>query len=253
MGKEQENNLQARRVTYITNQLMQGKTLTVKGLHEHFVKEYSTLTTRTIQRDLRLIQEIIPTLEDSKKGRQNLWKIPRRFLTNKGSYLSANELLSIYFLKAYLKLFKGTIIEEQVNILTEKIEKMAPDDIISNDVLFNDKNIGYFDYSDFDPLIRKVIRLIREKKVVRVEYEHYETNSTKEMEVVFEMFFTNSEMLYVIVYNIKHEAYIVLSLQRIVEIQETENKLPDKPEFNYNEWAKGRFGVYWGEQVEVEI
>jgi predicted DNA-binding transcriptional regulator YafY len=249
-----ENNLQARRVIYITNQLLLGKKLTVNELHEHFVKEYPVLTKRTLQRDMKLIAEIIPILEEQRHGREFVWKIPRNLLYGTTSnYLNTSELLSLYFLKAYLKLFKGTVIEEQANLLTQKIEELAPEEIIPHDILFGDKNFGFYDYSGYDPTIRKIIRLIRQKKLSDIEYQNHPTHNYHSIQAVFQMIFTFSEMLYAIIYVPKHNSHIALSIQNINEIQEKEDVIRDLPEFNFNEWSKERFGVFWGEPVDVEI
>lgn len=249
-----ENNLQARRVIHITNQLLLGKKLTVNELHEYFKEEYPLLTKRTLQRDFRLIQEIIPILEDNRKGKTIEWQIPRKYLYQASSiYLTSNEILSLYFLKAYLKLFKGTVIEEQAVLLTQKLEELAPDDVISEEILFNDKNIGFFDYSDYDPIIRQIIRLIREKREVVVEYQNQNTKKTNKMQIVFQMLFTYSELLYAVVYVPKHESHIALSIQNIIEIAETDKLSKDYPVFNFADWSKDRFGVFWGEPVDVEL
>lgn len=249
-----ENNLQARRVIYITDQLLSGKKLTVNSLHEHFTREYPTLTKRTLQRDMVLIGEILPLLESEKKGREYVWFYPKSALTGSPkSYLTINEILSLYFLKAYLKLFTGTMIQEHADILIEKIEEMAPDDIIPKESFFGDKNIGFYDYSHYDPTIRKIIRLIREKKLADIEYINHTTNSNNIIQGVFLMIFTYSEMLYVVLYNPKYDSHLALSIHNIIEINEHNEEFKNLPEFDFNSWSKERFGVFWGEPVKVEI
>lgn len=249
-----ENNLQARRVIYIVNRLFMGQQLTVNALHKHFVREYPELTKRTLQRDMKLIQEIIPFLEDNRQGREINWKIPRKLIFGaRSKYLSTSEILSLYFLKTYLRLFKGTVIEEQVDILTKKIEEMAPDDIVPAETIFADKNFGFYDYSNYDPIIRKIIRLIQQKQLVDIEYINHSQNTEKTLEAVFQMIFTYSEMLYTVIYIPKYDSHVALSIQNITDIQETGKKLTNLPKFNFNEWSKERFGVFWGDLSEVEI
>lgn len=249
-----ENNLQARRVIYIVNRLFMGQQLTVNELHKHFVKEYPELTKRTLQRDMKLIQEIIPFLEDNRHGREINWKIPRKLIFGaRSKYLSTSEILSLYFLKTYLRLFKGTVIEEQVDILTKKIEEMAPEDIVPAETIFADKNFGFYDYSNYDPIIRKIIRLIQQKQLVDIEYINHSQNIEKTLEAVFQMIFTYSEMLYTVIYIPKYDSHVALSIQNITYIQETDKKLSKTPKFNFNEWSKERFGVFWGEPSDIEI
>lgn len=251
-----ENKLQTRRIIYILTQLFHGKKITVNSLYNELIKENPTLTRRTIQRDLIIIQQELPFLEDDRTRREVVWYIPTRHLSiSKFGFIETNEILSLYFLKAYLKLFEGTIIEEQVMGLSRKIEELAPEDIIPQENFFGDKNIGYFDYSKYDPQIRQIIRCVQQKQLLDVEYQPIHSHEPHKIQVIFRMLFTYSEMLYVIAYVPKHNSNIALTIQNIIEIYEHDQQFKALPKFDFYEWSKDRFGVFWGdaENVEIEI
>jgi len=245
---------QIHRIVYLLRKFQTGTKFTTKEILDELPSEFSDVSLRTIQRDLVLLQECEPSLTFSKQGKVVTWEIPR--IARRPSNLiklSANELLSFHVLKAHLKTFHGTMIEEEVNQLTKKLEEIAPQEVYSDESLYWDQNIGHFDYTNFDPIIRKVINFTAHKTWVTVEYNPKNMGEIHKFTGLFRKLFTYTGYLYVVAYIPKHESHIALAIQNIEHITPYEEFRHKIPEFDFNDWTKNRFGVFYGEIRNVEL
>lgn len=242
------------RVIYLLKKFQNGGRFTSKELLDELPDELSGVSLRTIQRDIVALQNCEPNLTSIKSGKEVIWEIPRKFrsaarLVN----LSANELLSFYVLKAHLKTFSGTMIEEEVNHLTQKLEEFAPSEVYSDESLYWDQNIGQFNYQNFDPIIRRVLTYTAKHKWVDISYNPSQKGEVHKHTVMFRKLFTYAGYLYVVAYLPKHDSHIALTIQNIEEVEENNSFTHKIPEFDFRDWQKNRFGVFYGEIRLVEL
>jgi hypothetical protein len=144
---------------------------------------------------------------------------------------SSNELLSFYLLKAHLKTFKGTDIDENVKDLVRKLEKIAPGNPFSSDSLFWDQNVGQYDYSQHNDILRKVIDHINKKEYVWVKYRSVPHKDPKIFMALLEKIFTYRGALYIAYYVPKYKKHRSLKLESILEIKIADNPPTTIPEF----------------------
>ncbi len=245
---------QGRRLVFMLKEFMNGKKYTTSEMQRAVSKKFGDNDIRTVQRDLKVLQDEMAVLEAVRSGRETIWRIPRSARTAQNVLrLGYNELLSFHVLKAHLKTFSGTVIEEEVRHLSDKLERYAPEDVFSEESLYWDQNIGQFDYTQYDPIIRRAITFIAEKKWVRVEYNPSARGQIKQHNVMLRSLFTYAGSLYAVAYLPKKDAHIALALQNVESIEpllDFDAKLPD---FDFRKWTKGRFGVFWGNPRKVKL
>lgn len=247
---------QQKRLIYIYNRLLEGNSYTVNELMDlaaSGLDDYG-VSKRTLQRDMRLLGEIDPNIIYSKDGAEFTWKYQRigRSISPNVS-LSSNEVLSLHILKAHLKNIKGTSLQEEIDMLYRRLDLIAPADVVNTDSLFLDKNIGQYDYSGKENLIKKVIKYITAGQWLDIQYKSLRKGTEKIIQVLLRTIFTYQGNLYVIGYIPKHKEHAPFVLQNITKMEPTDFKLAKVPDFNYEEWAKNRFGVFHSEPVNVKL
>lgn len=248
-----EKGQQARRLVYMLKKFQAGHKYTAKEMQELIEENFGAISLKSIQRDLNLLQECEPTLENIKQDGRIVWRIPKGFRSTPPIRVTANEALSYYILKAHLRAFKGTIIESYIDELYEKIQELAPGEPFSKDSLIWDQNYGQFDYSEHDEIIQQVIYFINNKKWAHVRYKRGISRKYNNFICIFEKMFTYSGSLYVSVYVPYHGNHIALKIERIIFIEESESQDYKHCEFDFNKFKKDRFGVYYGDKKQVEL
>lgn len=245
---------QPHRMIYMYKKFLDGETLTSGQLQDMISEEIEIVSIRTIQRDLRLLQKIEPSLVGISKGKEIYWSIPRDYKFPKQIFrFESNELLAFHFLKAHLKTFRGTVIEKDVEKLSKKIEKYAPQEVILDETLYWDQNVGYYDYSKINEILEKAIHATASKKWYVISYTAPKTLTSKEIIVRFETIFSYLGVLYVVAYIPKHKIHVSLSIHNISKIEEKKNFFDAAPPFNFREWSSYRFGVFSGEINTVKL
>lgn len=248
---------QVKRIFYIYRKLQSGAKLSTKDIYDDIHDKFNDVSLRSIQRDMILLKDVEPLLESEKSGTEIKYKISKSASRKANVELYSKQIISFYFLKAHLSAFKNTIIEEDVNILSEKLEFYARGEIFDKFELYWDKNPGYYDYTQFDPQIRRVIDAIVSKEWVDVTYESQPESERSIICRLIKMFTYNGS-LYAVAYIKHHNSFIALAIQNIYQV----NKLyrPPKdllyhkvPEFDMDEFSKYRFGVFWGEPYDIKL
>ncbi|MGQ9819114.1 MAG: helix-turn-helix transcriptional regulator [Candidatus Kapaibacteriales bacterium] len=247
---------QAHRILFIYRKLLEGEEIVSSQLQDLISEEIEIVSIRTIQRDLRLLQKLDPSIVCRARGKELIWYIPKEFRIPKQIVrFSANEVLAFYFLKAHLKTFKGTVIEEEVEKLINKIEQIAPKEAVLDETIYWDQNIGYYDYSKMNEILEKVVQTTTKKLWVKVTYSTPKNIQQQNKEIIarFETIFSYLGLLYVVAYIPKHKVHVSLAIHNISAIEELTNYLDVAPAFSFREWSKYRFGVFSGEISNVKL
>lgn len=243
---------QVQRLFYMYKKFHSGQKYTTAELLDVVRQEFGNISLRTIQRDMLILQECEPAFTSKKVGKEYVWYIPREARNmNAIVKLDSNELLSFYILKAHLKTFSGTVIQEDVERLANKIEKIAPFDVFDEQSMYWDQNIGQFDYTQFDPIIRKLIKSITEQIWIQVSYDSLSKGSEKEIIIMPRRMFSYAGSLYVVAYVPKHSSHVAMAIQNFSSINYMDKYKAELPNFDFLEWTKYRFGVFWGEPKKV--
>ncbi|MEJ5245348.1 MAG: WYL domain-containing protein [Bacteroidota bacterium] len=245
---------QAQRIVFLLKKLQMGNKYTTSEAYEMICKEFGPHSLRTVQRDMLLLQKCEPTVNATRVGKEHLWFIPKEIRKAEAMMrIDNNEILSFYILKAHLKTFSGTVIEDDINRLVDKLEKFAPEEIYAPESLFWDQNIGYFDYSKYNDKLIDIIDAIVYKKWINIDYNTSSKGIINKILLNLRCLFTYSGALYAVAYVPKHDSHIALALHNIVKMEEVQNYKKKLPEFSFKEWTKNRFGVFYGEPKRIVL
>lgn len=240
------------RILFIIKKLQDNTQLSTKKLQEKVSEEFGDVSLRTIQRDLREMRKVDMNIIRIKEDNIVYYKYDNNFKYT-GFEVVDNELLSFYILKAHLKSFRGTQIEDAVEELSEKLEGLAKGDVFDTKSLFWDKNIGYYDYTQFDPIIKRCIISIVRSEMVVIRYESHNLKKKNDIKVLIRTLFTYNGALYAAAYVPKHENHISLAIQNMESIELTNTKLLNAPKFDFDKFKYNRFGVFEGETKKIAL
>jgi predicted DNA-binding transcriptional regulator YafY len=248
---------QVKRIIKMLELFSMGRKLTAAQLFAYFDQEYSL---RTLQRDLLTIQEAgIPLEMEREKGKENIWSFPPEYRRMIMPQIERNELLTMHILKAFLKSFRQTTIESDLDNLLNKIEEIAPGEIYMElgeiDDLVWDQDVGHYNYDQTDGILNQAIDLIVAKKWATVTYRSSGQHEQKTYDIFPSRIFQYKGVLYLAAYHPWFDQYFALTLHRIIKIISAEKDERPVPDFDLADFRRNRFGVFAGEteQVELEI
>lgn len=243
------------RIIRILELLSMGRNLTSSELNRIFDEK---VTLRTIQRDMITIQQAgIPLICEKNHKKENVWSFPRDYRRMILPSIQKGELMSLYILKAYLKEFRGTKIEDNLASVIDKLEDMAPGevylDLDTADGFVWDQDYGAYDYSQLDDLINQVINAIVKKRWVRISYQSTDENTAKTYPIFPYRLFSYHGSIYLAAYTPQHQNTISLVLQRIKFLTIAENIIDTAPPFNLEKFRDSRFGVFSGPVEKISL
>lgn len=249
------------RILFILDNLSHRETVTTGEMIAKFRNEEIEVSERNVQRDLEFLGKM-KKLEKVGQNydRGNIWLYKKDIQELPHVHIPENELLSFYILKAHLQHFKGTVIEEGINELFKKLEDIVPGDIFNSESMFWDKNFGKYNYYQDDSTLRRAIKYISRNLWVEVDYYNAHKDNTSTFICYPRTMFEYSGSLYLVVYLPKpanyHIVLLIQNIERICELKEEkseEMRRIEIPDFDFNEWSKNRFGVFWGDAHDVKL
>ena len=254
-----KNPRQINRIIKILELFSNGRRLSIKEIHSYFGE---TVSMRSIHRDIQAIQEAgIPLKYKKNEHNEHSWFFPSSYKNMVSPVVHGNELLSIYILKSYLKLFVNTFIDKEINSLQDKIEELAPGDLYmefepisrQKDALFWDQSFGDYDYSESSSILTDITSLMVKKKWVALTYQSLSDNKLRHYDIYLHRLFAFNGVLYVAVYFPKYGDFLALAVHQIKSVKEAGRQDYRTPEFNIAAFKHNRFGVYSGPLEKVEL
>lgn len=250
---EEEKNNQSKRILSIYRLFLSHRKLTSKEVFERISNNYEDVSTRSIQRDLRILAEE-GFINLYKKGRYSYWLINKTNAIRTGSFnIKESEMLSFYILKSYLNTFKGTTIEGDIKDLSDKLESLAPGEVVMEEQFYGDQNSGYYDYSNKHYFLSQCIKHIREKNWIEITYEKQTKDETKFYDIFPQFLYTYSGTIYLLAYNRKRSRDTTFIIQNIRSIKKIWDETRSIPDFDYQEFRSQRFAVFDGEVHKVRL
>lgn len=248
---------QIHRLIRILQILSSGRKITTRELRHRFDDAVSL---RTLQRDLLALSEAgIPLISEKTKANENAWFLISRFRSFIPLPLETNEYLAAHILKANLKVFEKTPFEKEIKSLLKKIDQIVPEDVFLETEsdgaknLFENYSAGLFDYSPHGQTINNLISAIVRRTECLVTYYNPNEQKDKTFHIEPEKMVHYNGGLYVIVYLRYYKSFIMLAIQRIRKLELLDKSFPRDHPFSENEYWKGKFGLFPGEQVEVKL
>ena len=249
-----DDSKQAKRIVFMLKKLQNGDKLTAIDFKDMIHDEFGPVSLRTVQRDLKVLEECETAVDVLPEGKSLRYYIPRTMRRGVAMRIESNDLLSFHILKAHLKTFKGTMIEEHTKHLSDQLDEYFPYNIFEKESLYWNKNIGQFDYTDYYKTIRQVIHNASKGEWVEIIYSALDNpDQPIILKGILDSIFTYYGYLYVAAYVTKHKKYIALAIHRIDKIQRIDKQNVKVPKFNFTEFASSRFGVFEAEPTKVML
>jgi predicted DNA-binding transcriptional regulator YafY len=225
-----------------------------KEIQEILSEEFPSVSDRTMQRDLKLLEEE-NYIEKIGSGPATKWRfIKPTFDADKTPpTIKTDELLSFYMLKGYLNAFQGTQIEKEINSLANKLEILAPGSPYFEEVFYWDQNFGKYDYTKKYTAINQLIKNICDKSWIKIAYSRNSEAPAKEYLIFPEGLYYYSGSIYLAAYYADMKKVYNFVVQNIISITAVEDCPFIAPPFDLKSFSEGKFGVFDGDLVSITL
>ncbi len=251
------NQSQILRLIRILQILSTGRKVTTKQLRERFDYQISI---RTVQRDLLTLTDAgVPLVCNKLSANENVWFLESRFRSFIPQPVTKNEYLAAYVLRSNLKVFHNTQFDSEIQTLIKKIDQLVPDNVFLEmnhkfaQGLFENYSAGEFDYSPYSQIIDSLVNATTNQNICRIIYSGLDSTKPKSYDIEPEKLVYYNGGLYIIALMRFYRRFILLSVQRIRELEIKEKKFVKDIHFNSQEFWKGRFGLFPGERRKVVL
>ncbi|BFN38321.1 helix-turn-helix transcriptional regulator [Fidelibacter multiformis] len=246
---------QKKRLIRILELLSSGKAVSAAVLKKEFG---DSVTVRTLQRDLQDIADILPLDNRTVRGREQEFVLPRYYRGMILPVIHQNEMLAFHYLKSFIKTLKTSAIAKDIEALEKKLETLVPGDVIlpstcTDEELVYDQNKGYFDYSDYDHILNRVIQAIGDKAWIDMDYFPVDADKSRTLTIFPHRIYTYRGSLYMLATVYHYEKPVSFLVHYIKAISKSEKKTGTRPSFSPEDFTVSRFGVFSGEPEHVKI
>lgn len=244
-----------RRTVRILSMLSSGNAFTTAEIAERVseLEDDKVVTIRQIQRDLRTMTEAGVPLTEVRDGRSNRWCMPSGTRLLQPLTVNSGELLSLHILKGALASFKGTRVEQDVERLTRKLEKLAPGTVFMKEDLVSEVSPGRYATAVSDAVLVDIVAAIVDPHWDRVTYRSIHASTVKTFVVSFCRLINHAGRLYVAAWHPIHNRYITLAADRIDHVERASDVNDPIHAFNEKKYRSGRFGVYDGDVTPIKL
>lgn len=223
---------------------------------------------RSVYRQIALIQELGFPLYDDKvpMEKRKKWKLMDGYLKRLPNIkvpnveLSLSEVVALYLLKAEGKVYKGTEIERAIDSALSKIGLFASNDLADklNKIksCFASSSKLVKDYSGKEEIIECLTEAMLQNKTCIVRYLPFTDNvdgKVYEYEIDPLSFFEHNGGLYIFV-RMKDSSLIrMLAVERVQELEATNDTFEYPKEFDPEELLAPAFGIVYDDPIEARI
>jgi len=248
---------QLQRSIRIMQRLLTHRETTVNELYELFERAEAK---RTLQRTLLHIQSSnVPLRIRNGAHGEHYYSLPQAF-----SYipvtLSADEVMAAMLLSQFSDLFKGTRIGRDIEGVLEKMEQLCPPDAVRITSSFGTykevlrvQQPGRVDISSRDEIMRNILEAIVKGNEYKVTYNNVYKKKKSEFLIHPYTLLFHAGSIYLIGYSPKHENWMRLAVQRIMEFEFTGQRFERQQDFNVEQLLYDAFGIWSEPPVDIKI
>ena len=212
---------------------------------------------RTVYRDLEALQAAgFPVYTDRVEGR-NRWSLLDTAKHNIPIPFSLPELMALYFSRGMMKVLKDTIFYDSLESLFDKIKTTLPTEYleylgqIENSLEVSAK--PYKKYSRILETIEKISEAAINKKQIEIAYYTMSRKSQTRRKIApYKIWFFDGTFYLIANCGLREDVRI-FALDRIKELEITDEPFETPEDFNIDEFMRSSFGVFHGEPVQVRI
>jgi predicted DNA-binding transcriptional regulator YafY len=212
---------------------------------------------RTIWRDLAAIQHAGFPLYSEKDGHQSRWAFVEGYRFHLPVPFTVTELMSLYFYRDILRIFKDTVFYEALDELFRKVKATLPPDSLTYlrriEQTFHIGFKPFKDYSSFREIIQQINKAVLNGRVIEMRY--YSLSSKRETTRKvdpFKMWFFNGT-LYLIGWCHVHDEIRMFILDRVKLVHVTNERFIPPDDFDLDEYMRDAFSVIRTDPEKVVI
>ncbi|MEJ2285095.1 MAG: WYL domain-containing protein [Desulfobacterales bacterium] len=212
---------------------------------------------RTVYRDLEALQAAgFPVYTDRVEGR-NRWSLLDTAKHSIPIPFSLPELMALYFSRGMMKVLKDTVFYDSLESLFDKIKTTLPAEYLQYlGQIENSLEVSAKPYKNYGRILETIDKIsdaaINKKQIEIAYYTMSRKSQTRRKIAPYKIWFFDGTF-YLIANCGLREDIRIFALDRIKELEITDEPFETPEDFNIDEFMRSSFGVFHGEPVRVRI
>ncbi len=211
---------------------------------------------RAIYRDLEVLQKLPVPLYSDKNGKESYWKIDPDYRTKLSVPFTLSEVLSLYLAQDSIRSLDGTVFDDSLQSLFEKVWALLPKPLFKQMVGLRSSFVSGIpaqkNYGDFREFIKVIQEAIEGRKVLQLVY-HPRDQLPAERKVNPYAVHLRNGSLYVIGHCHLRNDIRTFVVDRMQKIKLTEDSFTVPPGFSLQGYLRHSFGMFTEELVRVRV
>jgi len=212
---------------------------------------------RTVYRDLEALQTAGFPFYNEQAGKQSYWSLMDTAKRKIPLPLDLTELMALYFSRDMMKILKDTIFYDSLETLFQKIKATLPQEYITY-LSRIESSLGVHSkphkpYGEYREVIERVNEAVLQRRCIRINYfsMHRKETASRTVSPYKIWFFDGS--FYMIGYCRLRKDVRIFALDRIRDLETTQETFEIPESFDMAGFMRSSFGVFHGEPVRVKI
>jgi predicted DNA-binding transcriptional regulator YafY len=212
---------------------------------------------RTVYRDLEALQLAgFPIYTERADGR-SLWTVLETARQAVPLPVNLTELMALYFSRGLMGMLKGTVFYDSLESLFGKIKKVLPPDALAYLAQIESSlEVGSGPYKRFEnirDLVEKVSQAAHRKKIVDMVYYTMSRKTESRRRVApYKLWFIDGSFYVIGNCGLRRDIRI-FALDRIKDLELTDESFEIPEDFSLEDFMKASFGVFRGKPVTVRV
>jgi predicted DNA-binding transcriptional regulator YafY len=212
---------------------------------------------RTVYRDLEALQAAGFPVYTDRVGGRNHWSLLDTAKNNIPIPFSLPELMALYFSRGMMKVLKDTVFYDSLESLFDKIKTTLPGEYIQYlGQIENSLEVSAKPYKHYGRILETIERVsqaaINKKQIEITYYTMSRKSQTRRKIAPYKIWFFDGTF-YLIANCGLREDIRIFALDRIKELEITDESFETPEDFNIDEFMRSSFGVFHGDPVRVRI
>ncbi len=212
---------------------------------------------RTVYRDLEALQAAgFPVYTDRVEG-LNRWSLLDTAKHSIPIPFSLPELMALYFSRGMMKVLKDTVFYDSLESLFDKIKTTLPAEYLQYlGQIENSLEVSAKPYKNYGRILETIDKIsdaaINKKQIEIAYYTMSRKSQTRRKIAPYKIWFFDGTFYLIANCGLREDVRI-FALDRIKELEITDEPFETPEDFNIDEFMRSSFGVFHGEPVRVRI